>query len=119
LTFAMHAVLTTLSVFIYSVFVSFAELAKKMMPDQNAISGLGSGAPSFGLMNFNGGQVQLLHFMVMLIVFVLTAANAFAVYSVSGGHPNKLIFYIAITTGISGFVLTVMPAVAGMMFKVL
>jgi archaeal flagellar protein FlaJ len=117
LTVAMHAVLVTLSVFIYSVFVSFAELTQKMMPSQTAMNGLPSGI-SLSIMSFNDGQVEILHFMVMLIVFVLTAANAFAIYSVSGGHTNKLIFYLSLTTGISGGVLTLVPVVAGMIFKI-
>jgi len=56
--------------------------------------------------------------MVVMIVFVLTIANAFAMYAVGGGHPRKLIFYLAITTAISGVVLLVVPSVASTMFKI-
>jgi len=44
----------------------------------------------------------MLHFMVMVIVVVLTFANAFAIYATSGGHILKLAFYLAITLAISG-----------------
>jgi archaeal flagellar protein FlaJ len=116
LTVAMHAVLTMLSVFIYSVFTSFANLVKTLMPKEGLDSSVMSGLPSFGLFSTNSTQVSLLHFMVITIVVVLTLANAFAIYAVSGGHPRKLFFYLALTSAISGIVFLVVPPVASMMF---
>jgi len=118
LTVAMHAVLTVLSVFIYSVFVSFSQLVKKMMPQQQLSNDVVAKLPSFGFFTQSAGQLNILHFMVVMIVFVLTIANAFAMYAVGGGHPRKLIFYLAITTAISGVVLLVVPSVASTMFKI-
>jgi len=118
LTIAMHAVLTTLSVFIYSIFVTFSGLVKTLMPKEGAASDLVPNLPSMGLFTSGGTQMTLLHFMVITIVFVLTMANAFAIFSVSGGSPKKLIFYLAITVGISGAVLLIVPQVAGAIFKI-
>ena len=117
LTVVMHAVLTTLSVFIYSIFVTFAQLVKKLMPTEGAQTNLGPNMPAFGLFVQNGTQLNLLHFMVIMIIIVLTLANAFAIYAVSGGHTQKLLFYLAITSAISGAVLILVPNVVNMMFK--
>jgi flagellar protein FlaJ len=117
LTIAMHTVLTALSVFIYSVFVTFSELVNTLMPKGNIDSSLAPSLPSFGLFAQNSMQLNLLHFMVLLIVLVLTLANAFAIYSVGGGHPRKLVYYLAITGAISGGVLVTVPSIANMLFK--
>jgi flagellar protein FlaJ len=119
LTIAMHTVLVGLSVFIYSVFVSFSDLVHSLMPDESVNEGIMSGLPSFGLFSQDATQLNLLYFMVMAIVVVLTLANAFAMYAVSGGTPRKLLFYTALTGGISGAVILAVPSVAGAMFKVL
>ncbi|OGO36386.1 MAG: hypothetical protein A2147_03275 [Chloroflexi bacterium RBG_16_57_8] len=119
LTVAMHTVLTALSVFIYSVFVSFSELVRTLMPKEGLDGDLAANLPSFGLFSQDNMQLSLLYFMVMTIVFVLTLANAFAIYSVSGGTPRKLLFYLALTGGISGGVLIAVPSIASSMFKIL
>jgi len=116
LTIAMHVVLTTLSVFVYSVFVTFYQLVKTLMPGSGAMQSMPS-MPTFGLFAQGNMQLDLLHFMVLLIIFMLTLANAFAIYSVSGGHILKLLFYTALTAGISGAVLISVPPVVGMIFK--
>lgn len=118
LTIAMHTVLTTLSVFIYSIFLTFSQLVNTLMPKGELTSELVTNMPSFGLFSTDTTQLKLLYFMVMTIVFVLTLANAFAIYSVSGGHPRKLFYYIALTGAISGGVLVVVPSIANMMFKI-
>ena len=118
LTVAMHAVLTTLSVFIYSIFLKFSQLVKTLMPKGDLSGEIAPNIPSFGLFSANNMQMELLFFMVMTIVVVLTLANAFAIYSVSGGHPRKLFFYLALTGAISGGVLVVVPSIANMMFKI-
>ncbi len=117
LTVAMHGVLTTLSVFIYSVFLQFSHLVEKLLPKESTET-LVPNLPSFGLFTQGTMQIQLLYVMVMTIVFVLTVANAFAMFSVSGGHPRKLVFYLALTTAISGAVIVMVPSVAAMLFKV-
>ena len=119
LTVAMHTVLTTLSVFVYSIFVTFSQLVAKLMPEEVAGSDALPSLPNMGLFSQSSTQMSLLHFMVLLIVVVLTLANAFAIYSVSGGHWQKLLFYLALTSAISGLVLIVVPAVASMMFTML
>jgi flagellar protein FlaJ len=117
LTIAMHAVLTGLSVFIFSVFNTFSELVKTLLPEEDYSSFM-SGMPSFGIFSDNSSHLNLLHFMVILIIIVLTLANAFAIFSVGGGHIYKFAFYLALTAAISGAMLLIVPGVVNMMFGV-
>jgi archaellum biogenesis protein FlaJ (TadC family) len=117
LTVAMHTVLTILVVFILAVFQMFSQLLQSIMPAEEALEGgVLSSMPSLGLMGKDTMLIDLLHFMVIIIVFVLIFANAISIYSVSGGHPIKLTFYLALIGGISGIVLTVVPSMANMLF---
>lgn len=119
LTVAMHAVLITLAVFVYHVFLTFSRLVQRLMPSQETMeAGLMPELP-FGLFGQDPMHLSFLSFMVITIVFVLTVSNAFAMFSVSGGHPRKLIFYLALTVGISGAVLTIVPSVVGILFDVI
>jgi flagellar protein FlaJ len=118
LTLAMHAVLITLSAFVYSVFLTFAKLVGGLTPKEGLN---GSGLPnisSLGFFNPNAVHNNLLYFLMMTVIFVLTFANAFAIYAVSGGHPSKLIFYVALTGAISGAVITVVPPITHTLFHV-
>jgi archaeal flagellar protein FlaJ len=117
LTITMHTVLTILSVFVYSVFVTFSELVNRLMPKQGLESGIMPTLPSLGLFTQDSTQLSLLHFMVVLIVLVLTVANAFAVYSVSGGSTQKILFYLALTIAISGGVLELVPGIVSTLFR--
>lgn len=120
LTVAMHGVLVSLAVFVHSVFLTFFALIQSLMPSEDKLDGGAmAGMAPFGLFTLDSRYLDFLHFMVMAIVFILTVANAFAMYSVGGGHPRKLIFYLALTGGISGIVLLAAPSIAGMLFGVL
>jgi archaellum biogenesis protein FlaJ (TadC family) len=116
LTIAMHAVLVTLSVFIYEVSLSFSVLVKSIIPDSSNASMQSLGLGTTGFFSQNGSEIQLLHFMIILITIILTLANAFSIYAVSGGHSSKLAFYLAITSAISGLILVGVPPIVQMMF---
>ena len=91
LTIAMHAVLITLSIFVYEVFLSFSTLVASIAPQAGGSDAMQSmaGMPSSGFFTQNGSEIHLLHFMIILITIILTLANAFSIYAVSGGHPSK------------------------------
>jgi flagellar protein FlaJ len=118
LTIVMHAVLVTLSTFVYEVFLSFSTLITTIVPQQSdgTMQSM-SGMPSLGFFSSNGTELHLLHFMIILIVIILTIANAFSIYAVSGGHPSKLTFYLAITCAMSGLILVAVPPVVHIMFN--
>lgn len=115
LTIAMHIVLTALVVFIYQIFITFSELVQSVMPEGGATQ-LVPGIPAFGVYNSGSAELNLLHFMVIVIVVVLTFANAFAIYATSGGHIYKLSFYLAMTMAIAGAAMVFVPPVVNMMF---
>jgi flagellar protein FlaJ len=119
LTIAMHAVLVALSIFVYEVFLCFSTLVSSIIPDSekstmNSIAGM----PSTGFVAQSGTEIHLLHFMIVLITIILTLANAFSIYAVSGGHSAKLAYYLAMTSLISGLIMVGVPPVVHMMFTV-
>jgi flagellar protein FlaJ len=115
LTIAMHAVLCTLSAFIYSVFVTFTNLVTTIMPNVDSSSALPS-MPSMGLFTQNSAYLGLLHFMVLTIILILTVANALSIHFVNGGHILKSLFYLALTSAISGGVLIMVPSIVNIIF---
>jgi len=117
LTIAMHLVLITLSTFVYEIFIAFSELVRSIIPEEqsNMAQSL-TGIPTVGFFSQNSTELNLLHFMIILIVIILTLANAFSIYAVSGGNTTKLLFYLAITSAISGAILVLIPPIVNMMF---
>lgn len=108
LAIAMHAVLAIIVVFIYQTLVVFSALVADMMPEGGIPQGI-PGLSSWGLYTSSSPEINMLHVMVMVIIVVLTFANAFAIYSSSGGHIFKLAFYLAITMALSGAALVFVP----------
>lgn len=115
LTIAMHAVLAALSIFIFSVFGAFSKLVDTIMPKANGATTLPN-MPSFGIFGQNSAYLGLLHFMVLMVVLILTVANALSIHFVNGGHILKLLFYLALTALISGGVITIVPQVVNYIF---
>jgi archaellum biogenesis protein FlaJ (TadC family) len=117
LTIAMHTVLVVLVLFVYSVFMEFSALLQKVMPSGEALdSSVLGGMPSFGLFGQNASLLVQLHFMVIIITFILIFANSVSLYAVSGGHRRKILFYLALTGSISGVVLAIVPSIVAMLF---
>ena len=55
--------------------------------------------------------------LVTSVVLVITAANAFAPKAAAGGHNYKILFYLSMTMGITGFLMLAIPSLAGSMFN--
>jgi archaeal flagellar protein FlaJ len=115
LTIAMHAVLATLSVFIYAIFLNFSSLVNTILPKTDDTGALPS-LPSFGLFSQSASYLNLLHFMVIAVVLILTVANALSIHFVNGGHFFKMLFYGALTAIISGGVFLVVPQIVNVIF---
>jgi archaellum biogenesis protein FlaJ (TadC family) len=114
---AMHTVLIVLIVFVYNVFLQFTVLLKTIMPSSQDIqSSALSSMPTFGLFGQNAGLMHQLYFMIIVIAFILTIANAISIYAVGGGHPSKIIFYLALTGAISGAIIAIVPSMVSMLF---
>jgi len=114
LVIAMHAVLTVVVVFIDQTLVTFAQLVKAVAP-QGDIAQNAPGLTSFGIFASSSMELGMLHFMVIIIIIVLTLANAFAIHATDGGHLYKLAFYLAIMLAISGAALVFVPPVVNML----
>ncbi|MDD5189763.1 MAG: hypothetical protein PHE50_01830 [Dehalococcoidales bacterium] len=114
LALAMHVVLTIVVVFIDQTITTFTTLVNTIVPDGSVNTGV-PGLQSFGV--FGGGSLELnmLHFMVLIIVVVLTVANAVAIHATDGGHIYKFFFYLAITLAFSGLALVLVPPIVNMM----
>jgi flagellar protein FlaJ len=110
LAFAMHTVLAVVVVFIDQTLVTFSQLVKQTMPDGN-VGTMVPGMSNLGIYAGNAREMNMLHFMVIIIIMVLTGANATAVYATDGGHINKLAFYLALTMILSGLALIFVPPV--------
>jgi flagellar protein FlaJ len=113
LAIAMHAVLTAVVVFIDQTLITFSGLVKSVAPE-NDLSSMVPGLSNFGIYAGNSTELNMLHFMVVLIIIVLTVSNALAIHATDGGHLHKLAFYLAITLAISGAALVFVPPVVDM-----
>jgi flagellar protein FlaJ len=114
LAIVMHAVLTVVVVFIYQTLVAFGALVADMMPEEGIPMGIPA-LSSWGLYTGGSPELNMLHIMVLVIIFVLTLANAFAIYSTGGGHILKFTFYLAITMALSGAALIFVPPLVRVM----
>jgi len=114
LAIAMHIILTGIVVFIYQTLVTFSNLVQEVAPP-GGLTQVMPGMQSFGIYGGGSAELNLLHFMIIMIVVVLTLANAFAIYATGGGHIFKLSFYLAIMGTISGAALIFVPPAVNMM----
>ena len=114
LAIAMHVILTGVVVFIYQTLVTFSRLVQEVAPP-GGLTQVMPGMQSFGIYGGGSAELNLLQFMIIMIVVVLTLANAFAIYATGGGHIFKLSFYLAIMGVISGAALIFVPPVVNMM----
>lgn len=114
LALVMHAVLTIVVVFIDQTLETFSTLIKAVGPQSTDLSSV-PGISNFGIYAGGSMELSLLHFMVIIIVLVLTFANAFAIHATDGGHLYKLAFYLALTLALSGAALVLVPPVVNML----
>lgn len=115
LSLTMHVVLCGLLVFIYETMVTFSSLIQKIAPANTSLQ-FSPNIPMVALFNSDTNQLGLLYFMIIVIVLVLSFANAFSVYSVHGGHIFNLVLFLSIALEIAGVSILVMPSIVNMLF---
>jgi archaellum biogenesis protein FlaJ (TadC family) len=116
LVMTMHAVLTSLLVFIYEILITFTNLLQTMSPelqDGTAVSTI----PNLLTFSSSAGELDLLHLMVIVIILVLALSNAWATFALNGGHSYCFAFYLALTAYISGIALLIVPPLVHMLFS--
>lgn len=111
LAIAMHAVLSVVVVFIDQTLITFSKLVQAVAPQGESLPGI----TNFGIYAGGGREMAMLHFMVVVIVLVLTVANAVAIHATDGGPWHKLTFYLSITMAVSGAALVFVPPVVNML----
>lgn len=114
LAISMHVVLTIVVVFIYQTLVTFSGLVQTIAPGEGVMQAI-PGVSAVGVYTSASAELNLMHFMVMVIVVVLTFANAFAIYATGGGHIFKFSYYLAITMAISGVSIIFVPPAVNVM----
>jgi len=110
LTIIMHVVTSGLMLFICGVLMVFAGAIEGM----SSLETSGSMAlPTFGFFG-DATQLTLFHTLIVIVILVFTAANAFAIKAVDGGHNYKFLFYFSIMAAMSGAAMLVVPQMVGM-----
>ncbi|UCC17079.1 MAG: archaellar assembly protein FlaJ [Dehalococcoidales bacterium] len=116
LVMTMHAVLTSLLVFIYEIMITFTNLLQSISPDLKG-DGATANIPTLLTFSSSTGELNLLHLMIIVIILVLAISNAWATFSINGGHVYCLTFYLALTAYISGIALIIVPPLVSMLFS--
>ncbi|MFH1003282.1 MAG: hypothetical protein V1780_03980 [Chloroflexota bacterium] len=114
LCLAMHASVVVLLVFVTEVMTIFGGMIAKATGDLPQVGG----APSMGaIASFNFAGLEIMHALVLPLVVLFTVANALAPSVANGGSRYNMLYNLAITAGISGVSLVVLPIVAKMLFQ--
>ena len=134
LTIPMHATTTFILVFVLHIITGFnqrlsaVDLRNANASPQDALAGAGSTAPASGLSDPSGvtGSISIFQnqdmsgvtVIIVLVIVILTIANALAPKFAGGGSNLKIASYLSIMCMISGGVLGVVPAVTARIFSV-
>jgi len=115
LCIAMHATIVTLLVFIYQIMLTFATAVQGAQSLEPGEMGIVATLPSFQFL-LGDTQLNMLYLMVVVVIAVLTGANAVAIKVTGGGHNYKYLFYLSIMLAISGASFIFVPQVVSMVF---
>ncbi len=129
LTIPMHATTTFILVFVLHIIIGFnsrlgsVDLGNASASPQGALDSTGSTATVPDAISLTGsiGMFQdqdptSVTAIVILVVVVLTVANALAPKFASGGSNLKIAWYLSIMCLISGGIMGVVPALAAKIF---
>ena len=114
LCIAMHASVVLLLVFVTEVILAFSGMVAQAEEAMPRISGSPS-MSSFTSFNITG--LEVMHSLVLPLVFIFTAANAIAPSIADGGSRYKILHNLGITAAISGVSLLLLPTLAGALFS--
>ena len=120
LALPLHIALVALLEFILEIMGQFTHglAGNAVSLDGEAASTLsGSGLSVTELFTFGQVNLDLVGVLVTSVVLVLTGANSFAPKAASGGHGYKLLYGLSINMMITGFLIVVVPRVAGSFFQ--
>ena len=112
LAIGIHASLVALLVFVTQIVTTFGTMVAGVYEEAVA------GAPgrSLDVFGFNFQNVHILNTMTLPCLLVLAGATAFAVNATDGGTRQRLYMYMAITFGMSGAAMVIVPQITDMLF---
>jgi flagellar protein FlaJ len=113
LAFVMHAALVMLLVFVVQVILLFGKVVQGVYTQ--GVEEAQTKALEVFSFSFEG--VQLLETLALPCILVMSVTTAVAVMSADGGSGYKLSGYLAVTLGLSGIGLVVVPMLVGSIFS--
>ncbi|MBI4304213.1 MAG: archaellar assembly protein FlaJ [Chloroflexi bacterium] len=114
LALVMHGAAVALLVFIIEVVNIFGQTVQNI--SLNGAGGL-TMIP-LGIFNFDDADMQLLRWILIPVIMIMSVANAWAPKAAEGGHNHKFFFFLGVTLAISGLVLLTVPELAKMIFAI-
>ncbi len=112
LAFAMHAALVALLIFVVQVILLFGQVVEGVY-SQGVEE---AQAKALEVFSFNFQGVHLLESLALPCIIVLSVTTAVAVKAADGGSNYKLFGYLAVTLGLSGVGLIVVPMLVDKIF---
>ncbi|OGO32401.1 MAG: hypothetical protein A2Z29_02320 [Chloroflexi bacterium RBG_16_56_11] len=113
LCMTMHTAVVVILIFITEVIVAFGGMLGKAQDTMPSVSG----TPTLtSLSSFNLTGLDMMHTLVLPLVLIFTVANAIVPALAAGGSKYKILDNLAITSGISGICLLVLPKMAATLF---
>ncbi len=112
LAIGIHASLVGLLVFISQIVTTFGNMVAGVYEEALA----GAPGQALDIFGFNFGGVDVINNLTLPCLLVMAGATAFAVNSTDGGPRQRLYLYMAITFGMSGMAMVVVPQITDMLF---
>ncbi|UCG82868.1 MAG: archaellar assembly protein FlaJ [Dehalococcoidia bacterium] len=112
LAFAMHAALVALLVFVVQVILLFGDVVEGIYTQGVAEAQ----AKALEVFSFNFAGIHILETVALPFILLLSVSTAFAVKAADGGNTYKFFGYLAITLGLSGVGLVLVPMVVDNIF---
>ncbi len=108
LTTVMQAVVAALMVFVLSVVDNFTQMVNKLKPTGEAASA-GQAQMNMAMASLSASDLQFLSTMTASMIVLLAIIGAAAIIAADGGLKLKTMFYLAVTTLISGVCFLIVP----------
>lgn len=113
LAFGMHGAIVALLVFVVQVITLFAKVVEGVYTQSVAEAQ----AKAVEVFSFSFDSVRLLEVLTLPCILVMSVATAFAVKAADGGNNYKLCSYLAVTLGLSGMGLVIVPGLVDGIFS--
>jgi flagellar protein FlaJ len=112
LAFAMHAALVALLVFVVQVILLFGDVVQGVYSEGVAEAQ----TTALEVFSFSFEGVRVLETLALPCIIVLSVTTAVAIKAADGGNMYKLCGYLAVTLGLSGLGLVVVPMLVDSIF---